>query len=177
MSTRIVTLAAICLSLLSTISIARAGDAKVISGFGCYEIGGTSGNWRPYASNYNLMTNTSSSVSIKVFCPLTRDDTLNTDGLNFITVWVYSLASTYVKCTATSYKGDGITVLKSVSGQATTTGVGWIDFRSTNSPANGLDKSEACSSATPWQPSCGNYGITCVVPPFGSISKIHYDEK
>ena len=104
-------------------------------------------------------------VSNLFICPILRDNTTNTGGLNALKVNVYKGKPDDVICVADSYDQNG-SILKSVARSVPGLGIVAVDFD------DDLDVSSAY----------GSYGVACLVAPFDNngwgheLFSIDYDE-
>lgn len=152
----------LCTAAMVTASLlpgyVHASDRKNFPGTMCKPYNSSSNN---YAYSSSGIRNTSSSSSLSVYCPVVRDNTLNTNGIDWAKVSYSQSPSTNYRlsCTLYSKTSTGRTVdshYKSLTHYETGYGALYFD----------LDESARY----------GNFNVYCRVPPYSMINGIHVVE-
>lgn len=148
--------------LAGLVSVAHAGDIKIVSGNQCRQI--------PTDSQWSLRPNGGVNMAlgpITVSCPLVRDNHAATTGLAPLKVNVFlEKPADVVTCTAYSYSGlDGSMLGMSDPRTATggTRAVKQLEWLQTLNVAGQTNVNSMWS-------------LICTVPPLGAIISIRYDE-
>jgi hypothetical protein len=129
---------------------AHAGDNKWYPGSLCQKMDASSD---VFATNFNRIFNSSTTLNRLVSCPLVRDNTGNTNGSPG-QAWVYvsnNTAGVTFECTFYSTAGDTGSVIAQNTASTTLSGNVRLSIPVTSSASS------------------GPYGVRCTIPPLSSI--------
>jgi hypothetical protein len=105
---------ALCTAITCLITTVASADSKNYPGSGCAPDDGNPSTFIRYAGG---LWNADGTNELGVSCPIVRDNTTNTNGLNTSIVWVYNTGGT-LSCTVSSISEYG--QVKSYNTQSTT---------------------------------------------------------
>jgi len=146
---------------LGAVSMAKAGDAKVLMGGACLPLLPPGSSYNPFVAT-KMYAENRHTAALTYVCMLTRDSTATTSGLANATASVTAPANQSVECT-----------LKSVNQFHAQ-----LDLVTKSLPASpslqqtDLPFGAELGNTTP----NGGYGLSCILPPRGRILTYRYTE-
>lgn len=138
---------------------ARANDAKVHAGSFCRPWFGVYASATDYTNGY--IKNNGSQSFVVVTCPILRDNTLNSNGIADVDMYVYNSSSAnQVSCTVYSRDYDAST----------------LDWATDATSGSNLQRLDWGSAITSSDPNFGYYYITCELYSYDAIYQYLVDE-